>query len=141
LNILDISTQSEFDKQNVRFIPLLAFEKEITEVDEFNMFVTNTILPSLAIKENLDEISTLVNIALDLKTGRADYELGFPDESLIRGLEEGEYSHVLITSSEWDWLRTAPQDRPEWRSKYLAETGPNKRYILLKRVDIWSLNE
>jgi hypothetical protein len=138
LNILDISTQSEFDKQNVRFIPLLAFEKEITEVDEFNMFVTNTILPYLAIKENLDEISTLVNIALDLKTGRADYELGFPDESLIRGLEEGEYSHVLITSSEWDWLRTAPQDRPEWRSKYLAETGPNKRYILLKRVDISS---
>lgn len=136
LNILDISTQSEFGKHNVRFIPILAFEKEIREVDDLNMYVSNTILPALAIKENLDEISTLMNIALDLRTERTDYELGFPDDALVRELEDGEYSLVLITSSEWDWLRTAPQDRPQWRSKYIAETEPSKRYILLQRVDI-----
>lgn len=135
LNILDISTNSEVSRQNARFQPLLAFEKEISKVDDLNMYVSKTILPSLVIKENLDEISMLVNVALDLRTDRTDYELGFPDEGLIRGLEGGEYSLVLITSSEWDWLRAAPQDRPEWRNKYFAETEPNNRYILLQRVD------
>ena len=122
--------------QNSRFQPLLAFEKEIREVDDLNMFVSKTILPSLIIKENLDEISMLVNVALDLRTDRTDYDLGLPDDVLIRGLEEGEYSLVLITSSEWEWLRTAPQDRPEWRSKYVAEAESSKRYILLHRVDL-----
>lgn len=135
LNILDVSTHSESKRPNFRFQPILAFENEIISVDDHKMYVSNTILPFLAIKENLDEISTLVNIALDLRTDRTDYELGFPDESLIRGLEKGEYSLVLITSSEWDWLRTAPQDRPEWRVRYIAEAKLSDRYILLQRVD------
>ena len=135
LNVLDISTIPDIRRINTRFQPILAFEKEIRSVDNPDIFVSSTILPSLVIKENLDEISALVNIALDLRTGRTNYELGFPDEGLIRGLEDGEYSLVLITSSEWDWLRTAPQDRPEWRNKYFAETESNNRYILLQRAD------
>lgn len=136
LNFLDIANKPELLRYNYRFQPVLAFEDEIRDYDGLDMYVSSAVLHSLAIKENRDELSKLVNIALDIKTERADYVIGTPDEELVDELVGIEYSHLLITTSDWDWLRTAPQDRPEWRSQYTASIEPSNRFILLTRVEI-----
>ena len=136
LNLLDVANKPELLRYNYRFQPILAFEKELRDYDGLDMYVSSAVLHSLTIKENRDELSTLVNIALDIRTGQADYVIGTPDEEFVSELEVREYSHILITTSDWDWLRTAPQDRPEWRSWYTASIEPSNRFILLQRVEI-----
>jgi len=136
LNLLDVANKSELLRYNYRFQPILAFEEEIRDHDGFDMYVSSEVLPSLAIRGNRDELSALVNIALDIRTERADYVTGSPDDEFVGELEVSKYSHILITTSDWDWLRTAPQDRPEWRTRYTASTEPSNRFILLQRVEI-----
>ena len=136
LNLFYVANKPELLRYNYRFQPILAFEKELRDYDGLDMYVSSAVLHSLTIKENRDELSTLVNIALDIRTGQADYVIGTPDEEFVSELEVREYSHILITTSDWDWLRTAPQDRPEWRSWYTASIEPSDRFILLQRVEI-----
>jgi hypothetical protein len=136
LNLLDAANKPELLRYNYRFQPILAFEEEIRDHDGFDMYVSSAVLPSLAIGGNRDELSALVNIALDIRTERADYVIGTLDDEFVRELEVGEYSPILITTSDWDWLRTAPQDRPEWRILYTASTEPSNRFILLQQVEI-----
>ena len=136
LNLLDAANKPELLRYNYRFQPILAFEEEIRDHDGFDMYVSSAVLPSLAIGGNRDELSALVNIALDIRTDRADYVIGTLDDEFVRELEMGEYSPILITTSDWDWLRTAPQDRPEWRIRYTASTEPSNRFILLQQVEI-----
>jgi len=136
LNLLDAVNKPELLRYNYRFQPILAFEEEIMDYDGIDMYVSNAVLPYLAIKGNRDELSALVNIALDKRTERDDYVIGTPDDEFVSELEVSKYSYILITTSDWDWLRTAPQDRPEWRSRYTEFTEPSNRNILLQRVEI-----
>ena len=136
LNLLDVANKPELLRYNYRFQPILAFEEEIRDNDGLDMYVSSAVLPSLAIGRNRDELSALVNIALDIRTDRDNYVIGMLDEEFVSELEVGEYSPILITTSDWDWLRTAPQDRPEWRSRYTASIEPSNRFILLQRVEI-----
>jgi len=136
LNLLDVANKPELLRYNYRFQPILAFEEEIRDHDGLDMYVSSAVLPSLAIGGNRDELSALVNIALDIRTERADYVVGTLDEEFVGELDVGEYSPILITTSDWDWLRTAPQDRPEWRIRYTAFSEPSNRFILLQRVEI-----
>lgn len=94
-------------------------------------FVSDQVLPMLAIQSNRDELAVSMNTALDLQTIRSDYWIGPVDEQMINQMELGAYSHVLIDDSEWDWLRTAPQDRPEWRGRYDATEEPATGSVLL----------
>jgi hypothetical protein len=136
LNLLNVANKPELLRYNYRFQPILAFEEEIRDPDGLDMYVSSEVLYSLSIGGNRDELSALVNIALDMRTERADYEIGTVNEKFVSELELGEYSPILISKSNWDWLRTAPQDRPEWRRRYTASIEPSNRFILLKRVEI-----
>ncbi|MCJ7570111.1 MAG: hypothetical protein MUO58_21580 [Anaerolineales bacterium] len=136
LNLLEVASKPEVLRYNYRFQPILAFEEQIRDQDGLEMYVSSAVLHSLAIGGNRDELSALVNIALDIRTERADYVIGTPDNEFVGKLEVSKYSHIMITTSDWDWLRTAPQDRPEWRSRYTASTEPSNRSILLQRVEI-----
>jgi hypothetical protein len=136
LNLLDVANKPELLRYNYRFQPILAFEEEIRDHDELLMYVSSAVMHSLAIGRNRDELSALVNIALDIRTERVDYVIGTPDDEFVGDLEVSKYSHILITTSDWDWLRTAPQDRPEWRSRYTEFSEPSNRSILLQRVEI-----
>ena len=136
LNLLDVANKPKLHRYNYRFQPILAFEEEIRDNDGLDMYVSSAVLPSLAIETNRDELTALVNIALDIRTERADYVIGTLDDEFVRELEVGEYSPILITTSDWDWLRTTPQDRPEWRIRYTASTEPSNRFILLQQVEL-----
>jgi hypothetical protein len=57
------------------------------------------------------------------------------DDTFVERLENGDFSHVLIRSTEWDWLRTDPQDRPEWRDRYRAFEEPTGSFIMLVLKD------
>ena len=136
LNLLDVANKPELLRYNYRFQPILAFEEKIRNHDGLPMYVSSAVMHSLTIGRNRDELSALVNIALDIRTEQVDYVIGTPDDEFVSDLEVSKYSHILITTSDWDWLRTAPQDRPEWRSRYTEFTEPSNRIILLQRVEI-----
>jgi hypothetical protein len=136
LNLLDVANKPELLRYNYRFQPILAFEEEIGDQDGLDMYVSSALLYSLYIGGNRDELSALVNIALDIRTERSNFVIGSPDDEFVGELEVGEYSHILITTSDWDWLRTAPQDRPGWRSRYMASAESSNRFILLQQVEI-----
>lgn len=131
-NLLDFAARPAVDKPNIRFELLLAFQSHFQNADELNMFVSEEIPPFLLIGDNKDELSGLMNTAFDLRTGRSNYEIGSMDQTLVENLENGTYTHLLLISDYWDWLRTGPQDRPTWRDQYVHSSDPSGRFILLK---------
>jgi hypothetical protein len=132
-NLIDFAAKPAADKPNTRFELLLAFQDHYLNLDELNMFISEEVPPHLFIGENEDEISGLMNIAFDLRTGRDNYEFGGRDPALVENLESGTYTHLLLVSDDWDWLRTSPQDRPTWRAQYTPWPGPSDRFILLTK--------
>jgi hypothetical protein len=132
-NLLDFAARPAREKPNIRFEPLLAFQDHFLNLDELHMFVSEEIPPHLLIGENEDELSGLMNTAFDLRTDRGDYKFGRRDQMLVENLESGTYTHLLLVSDDWDWLRTSPQDRPTWRDQYVPSPDPTGRFILLTR--------
>lgn len=114
-----------------RFDIPLSHQRQIVSQPITTFFVSDQVVPKLAIQPNRDELAVAMNTALDLRTIRSDYWIGPVDEQMIEQMEVGAYSHVLIDDSAWDWLRTAPQDRPEWRSRYEAFEQPGTSSVLL----------
>lgn len=135
LNLGEVATRPEVLTENVRFQLILAFEERIQDAEDLNLYMTTSALPLLAIKANTDELASPINVGLDLKTVREQYTIGTPDSALVKALLGGEYSHVLLSSSEWDWLRTEPQDQPEWRRQYESFVEPGNRFVLLQRIE------
>jgi hypothetical protein len=135
LTLGQVATRPAVLTENARFQILLPYKEWIKDPDPVKLYVTRSALPVLAIKANLDELSSLINVALDMQTTRDQVALGTPDAELVVALIRGEYSHLLITASEWDWLRTEPQDRPEWRRQYEAFHEPGERFVLLRRIE------
>jgi hypothetical protein len=114
-----------------RFSVPHAFREPISSRPIESFFVSDAVIPQMVIQLNRDELAVSMNTALDLQTVRTDYRISSVDETMIAEMEAGTYSHVLVNASEWDWLRTAPQDRPEWRSRYLAFDEPTGNYFVL----------
>ena len=113
--------------------PVLAFEDEYGDLERSKTFVSNPVIPWLVINEDLNELRALFNVALGTNTEAENFGLAEVDENFLQDLERGEYLHALIMSDEWEWMRTAPQDRPEWREQYTSST--DGRFVLLTRLD------
>lgn len=135
LTLGQVATRPAVLTDNARFQILLPYKEWFKDPDPVKLYVTRSALPVLAIEANLDELSSLINVALDMQTRRDQVALGTPDAELVAALIRGEYSHLLITASEWDWLRTEPQDRPEWRRQYEAFREPGQRFVVLRRIE------
>ena len=71
-------------------------------------------------------------MALNLDTVKGDFGVGTVDESFLSSLEMGDFESVLVSTNDWDWMRTSPQDRPEWRDRYSGSLIPSNSYVLLK---------
>lgn len=132
LTVRQIVVYPESVNFNSRFLPLGAFGGQIDRAGALAIHVSSDILPVMGIDENRDELAALVNAGLNSTTLRTDYSIGDIDESLLADLEQRLHTYVLVTAEEWDWMRTAPQDRPEWRSHYTASTDPTGRFVLLR---------
>lgn len=131
LNVRTITSNLEHTGWRSRYSLPLAFRDQMDVADPFDAFFSSESLDSILGADNRDELAVLVNVALDGATVRADYQIGGVDESLIQSMESAAHKYVVVTSSEWDWLRTAPQDRPEWRARYDAFEEPKARWVLL----------
>lgn len=116
---------------NARFDAVLAFEDQFVELESATTFVSGSMLPHLQIHLDRNKLRALFNVALDARTERDNFEIGGMDAELIKDLELGKFSHVLISSDDWEWMRTAPQDRPEWRDQYSSIVEPSGRFVLL----------
>jgi len=114
-----------------RFAMPLALQNRIDISSPFDAYVSRSALAGLRGVANSDELAGIFNVALDGQTVYTDYQIGVVGEPLILALEGSDYKYVIVTPSEWDWLRTAPQDRPQWRGKYKAFEEPSGRYVLL----------
>jgi hypothetical protein len=131
LNLPSVVSDLEDMGWRARFSLPLALRDEIDLSRPFDAYVSWASLEGLRGVANPDELAGLVNAALDGKTVSTDYQIGVVDERLIHSMENAGHRYVIISASEWDWLRTAPQDRPEWRAKYDAFDEPGGRYVLL----------
>ena len=131
-NLLDFAARPADEKPNFRFEPLLPFQDQILNLGELNIFVSERMLRSLQIGDNKDELSGLLNTFFDLRTGWSNLEIGGRDQMLVENLESGTYTHLLLVSDDWAWLRTSPQDRPEWRDRYRPIEEDSGRFVLLK---------
>lgn len=114
-----------------RFALPLAFRHDIDLDQPFDAFVSWGSLERIAGAANSREVAAIFNVALDGRTDRTDYEIGSVKKDLLQSMESGDYKYVIVNSSEWDWMRTAPQDRPEWRAKYTPLEDPGGWYVLL----------
>jgi hypothetical protein len=119
-----------------RFALPQSLEGHIDLSAPFDAYVSWQSLEGLRGVANPEELAGIFNVALDAKTTSEDYRIGVVDEQLIRAMENAEHQYVVVSSSEWDWLRTAPQDRPEWRTRYEAFAEPGGRYILLSLKEV-----
>lgn len=130
-NLRSIPASLERTGWRSRFDLPLAFEDRM----EFNSpeaaYFSRDLLAGLPAVSNRDELAALVNVGLDVQTIRSNYLIGAVDEALVELLEHGEQRYVVVTSSEWDWLRTAPQDRPAWRQRYETFEESTGRFVLL----------
>jgi hypothetical protein len=131
LNLSSLSSELEASGYRSRFALPLSLQNRIDMSSPFSAYVSRPALSGLAGVHNPDELAGIFNVALDSQTLSTDYQIGTVDELLILAMEGGRYKYVIVTPSEWDWLRTAPQDRPQWRGKYDPFEEPSDRYILL----------
>jgi hypothetical protein len=135
LNIRTTTSDLNQSSWDSRFSIPLSFRDQIGLRPLKSMFVADNVIPSLSIQRNRDELAVSINTALDLQTIRTDFSIGSVDDTFVERLENGDFSHVLIRSTEWDWLRTDPQDRPEWRDRYRAFEEPTGSFIMLVLKD------
>ena len=115
IRVLDIEGENPNLLANARFYAVLAFEDILTELESSRTFVARSVFPHLFINDDPNELRALFNVALDARTEQDNFEIGAMNAEFIEDLELGEFNHVLISSDDWEWMRTAPQDRPEWR--------------------------
>ncbi|MCI0772894.1 MAG: hypothetical protein J4N74_05670, partial [Chloroflexi bacterium] len=135
LNVSSVARQLESSGWRTRFNLPLAIGASIDLTRPFDAYFSWGSLEGLVGVANRDELAGLINSALDGQTVRSDYQIGTVDEPMIRSMESAEHKYVVVTASEWDWLRTAPQDRPEWRDRYEAFAEPGGRYVLLTLIE------
>lgn len=135
LNFARVAVNPGLYESNARFQHLEGLAGRIDDLSPISFFASEESLPSLGISNNRDELSALVNVALDLRTVRQDFQIGPVDTALVNDLERQRYSQLLITSDQWDWLRSEPQDRPTWRAHYSAVAGSEGPVVLLVRDD------
>jgi len=123
---------------NRRFEPLLAFESEFRAGGELKMFVSESVLPSLAIQPNRDELQTLMNTGLNIESARDDYTIGTVGYELVEQLARGEYTHVLLTAADYRHLLTMVEDEvgtPD-RLPYEVKLDPSQEFVLLVLDDL-----
>ena len=120
---------------NARFDAVLAFEDQFAELESATTFISSSMLPHLQIHYDRNELRALFNVALDVRTERDNFQIGEMDAEFIKDLELGMFIHVLISSDDWEWMRTAPQDRPEWRDHYSSFVEPSGRFVLLVKSE------
>lgn len=132
LNLGKSENVHELLRPNARFQGLLALDGKISKTPNFSMFVATSLLRSMSISNNRDEVSSVINVALNLDTVKGDFGVGTVDESFLSSLAMGDFEYVLVSADDWDWMRTAPQDRPEWRDRYSGSLIPQNSYVLLK---------
>jgi hypothetical protein len=131
LNLSSVASEIEASGYRSRFAMPLALQNRIDISSPFDAYVSRSALAGLRGVANSDELAGIFNVALDGQTVYTDYQIGVVGEPLILAMEGSDYKYVIVTPSEWDWLRTAPQDRPQWRGKYKAFEEPSGRYVLL----------
>lgn len=134
-NLSSVASELENSGWRARFSLPLALRDKLDPTGSFDAYFSWASLEGLTGVANREELSGLVNVALDGQTLPSDYQIGTVDESLIGSMVLSQHKYVIVTSSEWDWLRTAPQDRPEWRDKYEGVEVPGGRYVLLTLSD------
>lgn len=131
LNLSAVVSDLEDSGWRSRFALPLSLRDNIDPASPFDAYVSWSALTGLRGVANPDELAGIFNVVLDSQTLSADYEIGTVGEPLILSMERAGHKYVVISTSEWDWLRTAPQDRPEWRALYYAFEEPGGRYVLL----------
>ncbi len=132
LNLPSVASEIEASGYRSRFALPLSLQNRIDISSPFSAYVSRSALAELRGVANPDELAGIFNVALDGQTVCTDYQIGMVGEPLILAMEESGFKYVIVTPSEWDWLRTAPQDRPQWRGKYEAFEESSGRYVLLK---------
>ena len=118
-----------------RFALPLALRHNIDLDQPFDAYVSWGSLERISGAANTREVAGIFNVALEGQNDRADYQIGNVNEHLLQSMESVRHKYVVINASEWDWLRTATQDRPEWRDRYEAFAEPGGRYVLLTLIE------
>ena len=131
----EIAMQNQGLLPNARFYPVRVFEDNFLNLENSTTFVASSLLPHLFINNDPNELRALFNVALNARTEQDNFDIGVVDAELIESLELGKFDYLLISSDAWDWMRTAPQDRPEWRDQYSGTLEPSGQFVLLVKSE------
>jgi hypothetical protein len=131
----EIAMQNTRTLPNARFYAVQVFEDEFLNLENSTTFVASSLLPHLFINNDPNELRALFNVALNARTEQDNFDIGVVDAELIESLELGKFDYLLISSDAWDWMRTAPQDRPEWRDQYSGTLEPSGQFVLVVKSE------
>ncbi len=117
-----------------QFSPFACFQDEIHWSPGMRLYVSSSIPDNLHyLSQNRDELLSAFNVYFKADSVRSNFQYSTDSAHMLSDLSTGQYDYILLTASEWEWLRADLSAAAQIQRLYLINASPCRSMIFGRR--------